>query len=303
MKVVWLQILNTTDETIAMSLRRFQPHDAVSVMRIVVGQTKLRTDYVNLAQVPNHADLSRLLQGFSEVTHRKLRRTKRTSGAPNAAIQVRDGESGAERPVSETKQQTLPVLVSLTNTVENRTLSGNDTPHALNSSYAAEPYRAKSLTLGAGNIEKLFGNGKRQKPTKETGRLGSKQTLPFKPEDLDGYDTSMIQKYYIAAELTREELDESRIFVLGDGTLYGRFALLCCENAFLVILSDLRRLLNCFRLFKFVWVKDNAQVRNLSSLNFQVWEGRKFKFWGCRCNSPILEESTEVKTDKTSHNV
>ncbi len=33
-------------------------------------------------------------------------------------------------------------------------------------------------------------------------------------------------------------------------------------------------------LFEFVWAKDNVGVRNLTSLNFQVFEGKKFKFLG-----------------------
>ncbi len=32
--------------------------------------------------------------------------------------------------------------------------------------------------------------------------------------------------------------------------------------------------------FELVWVKDNVQVRNLSSLNFKACEGKKFKFFG-----------------------
>ncbi len=38
--------------------------------------------------------------------------------------------------------------------------------------------------------------------------------------------------------------------------------------------------LDLLGLFEFVWVKDNAWVRKLSSLNFWVFEGKKFKFLG-----------------------
>ena len=51
----------------------------------------------------------------------------------------------------------------------------------------------------------------------------SSRDLPFDPDELEGYDWTGTQQYYITAEFAPEELEEEILFVLGDGEYYGRW--------------------------------------------------------------------------------
>ncbi len=61
--------------------------------------------------------------------------------------------------------------------------------------------------------------------------------------------------------------------------------------------------LDLLGVFEFVWVKDNVGVRNLSSVHFQVFEGKKFKFlgslnFGLCCTNQAMSQKDEVYIDE-----
>ena len=204
-----------------MSLRAFQPSTPYSSLKIVVGQTmkpgefKVIQQFTEVNQVTKRSKKQERSTAVKEMSSSKSTKDYQEY---SSKVKLLKFISKAENNMTTNDSITGTVNSSNTGTINvSNTRTDNvsiiGTVNASNNG-AIVP---QSVNITSVNIT----SPSRQKRASGSPNSGPRD-LPFDPDELEGYDWTGTQLYYITGELPAEVLEEGILFVLGDGKYYGR---------------------------------------------------------------------------------
>ena len=206
-----------------MSLRAFQPSTPYSSLKIVVGQTMKPGEF-------------KVIQQFTEVNQVTKRSKKQERSTAVKEMSSSKSTKDYQEYLSKVKLSKFKVISK----AENNMTANDSITGTVNSSNTGTTNvsntRTNNLsiigTVNASNNVTIVPESvnitsvnitspSRQKRASGSPTSGPRD-LPFEPDELEGYDWTRTQLYYITAELPAGVLEEGILFVLGDGKYYGR---------------------------------------------------------------------------------
>ena len=203
----------------------YKPATPFSSLKVVVGLTEVKQ---RLAKVTQHR--AEVGQESNEVIQQNsgVRRVSKRSPRIERSIEITPHESDqipANSTISEIRSENRSANYSTTSSEklgqESRT---ENRPRPTEFDAVTSLIRMYLETM----VEEPVNTTRRQRAAARLRKRSavsvpsSSRDLPFDPDELEGYDWTGTQRYYITAEFTPEELEEGILFVLGDGGYYGR---------------------------------------------------------------------------------
>lgn len=208
-----------------MSFGVYNPATPFSSLRVVVGLTEV------------NQRLSKVIQQRAEVGQDSNEIIQQNSGVNRVSKRSRKIERSIEFTPHESDQISANSTISETRS-ENRSANYSTTSSEKLGQESRTENRPRPTEFDAvTSLIRMYLETMVEEPVKTTRRQrassalrkrsvvstpSSSRDLPFDPDELEGYDWTGTQPYYITAEFTPEELEEGILFVLGDGEYYGR---------------------------------------------------------------------------------
>ena len=208
-----------------MSFGAYKPAKPFSSLKVVVGLTKVKQRLSKVTQQRTEVgqesnEIFQQNSGISRVSKRSRSIKRSIEVTPHESDQV-----SANSTLSETRSENRSANYGTTSSEklgqESRT---ENRPRSTEFDAVTSLIRMYLETM----VEEPVNTTRRQRAAARLRKRSavsapsSSRDLPFDPDELEGYDWTGTQRYYITAEFTAEELEKGILFVLGDGEYYGR---------------------------------------------------------------------------------
>ena len=208
-----------------MSLGAYKPATPFSSLNVVVGLTEVKQRLTKVTQQraefrQGSNEIFQQNSGVSRVTKRSRKIERSIEDTPNESDKI-----SANSALSENRSENRSANYSTTSSeklVQESRTENKPRPTEFDAVTSLIRMYLETMVEEPGKTTRRQRASSALRKRSVVSAPSSSRDLPFDPDELQGYDWTGTQRYYITAEFTPEELEEGILFVLGDGEYYGR---------------------------------------------------------------------------------